>query len=302
MKVFKFILCSFFGLTATFAQVKPKQIKVANQIYGDLYKQEAQKLIIIVPTSGTADRNGTIEGHETNMYKDLAQNLVSPDYDVFTYDKRMAFLSKNKSSLDNINFDHNIVDLKAVINYYKGKYQKIVLVAHGEGSLVASEAGKGAVEALIIINGLSIPVDQVLHNQIAKKYPELSQAVKNAMAQYKQGNRKTDNPILDRFFTEDKMNYLLDLLKYDPISSIKAMNVPVLVLASTEVPEFSYYDRIGFEKISDQTPIYPLEDMDYNLKLMDPNDIVNSLGLRVKAPLHPKISSYILDFLNSNEI
>ena len=78
-------ILSLFLLTASFtlnAQIEAKELKINENLIGDLYKTDQNKetVILLIAGSGPTDRNGNTLGiAENNSLKFLAEDLASKE-------------------------------------------------------------------------------------------------------------------------------------------------------------------------------------------------------------------------------
>lgn len=122
--------------------------------------------IVIVPGTGTADRDGNMKKINMNIYKELAETLTSFGFITIRYDKRGVGESEgdhNKTSLND-----SVDDIISNIEYVRklSKVNKVILCGHSEGcSLVSITNEKYPVDGLIQIGGAGMCIKSALEYQ-----------------------------------------------------------------------------------------------------------------------------------------
>ena len=103
-------------------------------------------VVLIVADSGPTDRNGNNEqtGLNSNMYKLLAEGLAKNGIASVRFDKRMVGESKTANKLEDLRFDDYVDDAVGLIGMLNDdqRFSKVVILGHGEGSLVAMLAAR----------------------------------------------------------------------------------------------------------------------------------------------------------------
>ncbi len=153
-------------------------------------------VVLIVPGSGNTDKdcNSPKNGIRTDSYKLLAESLAKNGIATLRYDKRgvgKSYLAKS----EDLKFEDYIEDILAWKVYLKnsGYFSKIVILGHGEGSLmgmIASE--KAGVSSFISVEGAGCLPIQLLKKEL-KDMPKESVAESNKILNSLQKGKKVDS-------------------------------------------------------------------------------------------------------------
>lgn len=122
-------------------------------------------LIIFISGSGWQDRDETIFAHKP--FAVLAHNLTEAGYATFRYDDFPVAIFSKSTTYDFANGVRLILDSIST-NENLQNIQKIGLLGHSEGSLVASIVASDSknIDFTIHLGGISMPIDEILTYQI----------------------------------------------------------------------------------------------------------------------------------------
>ena len=239
MKKSLLILAAFCSFQAFSQNYKVEEIKVNDQLMGDLYDSpNKETVVLIIPGSGPTDRNGnTLGATNNNSLKYLAQGIAENDIDVLTYDKRVVFILKNKLEIPELDFQHGIDDAKTIVDYLKNTkgYKNVIITGHSEGSLIGMIAAQNNTEAYISLAGSGKPIDEILEEQINKQAPMLNEANIKILKQLKAGTVvKEVHPFLKGLYAEHNQPFLIDWMRYNPQTEIAKLKLPILIINGTK--------------------------------------------------------------------
>lgn len=300
-----FLLASSFSLNA---QIQAKEIQVNENLIGDLYKTDQNKetVILLIAGSGPTDRNGNSLGiAENNSLKFLAEDLASKDYNVFTYDKRVVNLIKNKTEIPTLDFQHGIDDAKTVINFLKKdlKFKNIVVAGHSEGSLVGMIAAQNNAAAFISLAGAGNTIDIILKEQLNKQAPMFDDEVNRILESLKNGNKVTDvNPLLQTVFAEQNQPFLIEWIQLNPAREIAKLKMPVLIINGTTDLQVSENEAKILHKANPKSELFIIENMNHIFKdATNFNDNYRSYS-NPDLPINKELVPIIVKFLQNNKL
>jgi uncharacterized protein len=267
-------------------------------------KSEKNKtnLTIIIAGSGPTDRDGNQATMKNNSLKFLAEAIVNPKNDVFTFDKRiLAQMAAGKLDEKNLVFADMITDVQDIIKYFRAnyKYKKIIIAGHSEGSLVGMIAANGNADAFISLSGPGRPADVVVEEQIAKQAPTMVDEVHKNFEILRTGKTfENKNTMLDALFRESVQPYLISWMKYNPQDEIKKLKIPALIVNGTKDIQVSVTDAELLKKANPNAKLEIITNMNHILKEIkgDNNENMASYAnpnLPVINELITKINAFI---------
>ncbi len=304
-------ILSLFLLTASFtlnAQIEAKELKINENLIGDLYKTDQNKetVILLIAGSGPTDRNGNTLGiAENNSLKFLAEDLASKEYNVFTYDKRVVGLIKNKAEIPNLDFQHGIDDAKTVIDFLKKdlKFKNVVVAGHSEGSLVGMIAAQNNAASFISLAGAGNSIDIILKEQLHKQAPMFDNEVNRILEQLKNGKKVTDvNPLLQSLFAEHNQRFLIEWIQLNPAREIAKLKMPVLIINGTTDLQVSENEAKILHKANPNSELFIIENMNHVFKTVTNfNDNYRSMN-NPDLPINEELVPIIVKFLLKNKL
>ncbi len=213
-------------------------VRINKYVEGNLvtpYSDSDQEvpLIIFIMDSGAINRDGNDRMSKNDTFKKLAFELAKKGIATFRYDKRLFKMDGLGIREHEISLDHFIEDAKSSVAYFKNNktYTKIVILGHGQGSLVGMLAAKDGVDGFISIAGNAKSIDQVIIEQIAKQAPGLDKSAAAAFTQLKQNGRASGyEPALESIFRYDLQPFMKSWMKYDPSQIIAELEMPILIM------------------------------------------------------------------------
>ncbi len=262
-------------------------------------------LVIIIAGSGPTDRNGNQKGMVNNSLKFLAEGIVDAKTDVFRFDKSIiAQIAAGKIDETKILFQNNIDDVLDIIKYFRAnyKYKKIIIAGHSEGSLVGMIAANGTADGFISLAGAGRSADLIIEEQIEKQAPTLKDEVHNYFMILKTGKTfELKNIMLSSLFRASVQPYLISMIKLNPQTEIKKLNIPVLILNGTKDIQVSVEDAKLLNSAKPDSKLELIEDMNHLFKEIK-GDITENMAsysnpsLAVSKDLIIKIKDFLAQF------
>ena len=236
-----FILLFFISLEA-FSQEKnydSLQVSIDPEVQGTLLSPNGENqppLAILIAGSGPTDRDGNQAQFKNNSLKYLAEGLAQKGIATFRYDKRViAQINKATVQEEKMTFEDEVNDALLVVNHFKDKYKKIILIGHSEGALVGLlVAQKVVVSKFVSISGAGNSSATLIEEQIGKNAPQLKEESQKIISQLRKGEL-VDNisPYLAPVFRKSVQPYLISWFKYEPAKEIAKLQIPILIVQGT---------------------------------------------------------------------
>ncbi len=241
------VLLFCFSLSVCFSQESwlSEDLTIWNdsiQLPGTLsYQQNSdeQTLLIFVPGSGNPDRNGNQPqlGINGNYIAQLGKAMNKAGFAFFSYDKRNVTKENIPIILRSYEFADLVKDVDAVLANFTNdqRFNKLVLLGHSQGSLVAMMAVNDQVSKYVSLAGLGEPADKTIVRQISAQSAELGQIARAHADELKTtGTITSVNPMLAALFAKQNHQFLQTYFKLDPAVEIKKLTIPVLIVNGTK--------------------------------------------------------------------
>ena len=236
-------------------------------------------LAIIITDSGPTDRNGNQNFQNNNALRKLAEGLSNKNIATFRYDKRIVKQIRKGKVDPNISFDDFITDANAVINYFKSQssYSKIVVIGHGQGSLVGLVASKEGVDQFISLAGSGKSIDNVIIEQVTKMDPALEKSTKLAFESLKKGKLTKDYPqALGGVFSADVQPFMMSWMQYDPQELIKNLDIPTLIINGSKDLQVPVSEAQLLKNSSSKAVYKIIDNMNHVLFIIEGKELENS--------------------------
>jgi len=319
MKKTIFLAFVFLLATKTFAQTGGTSIIETPIIYKNLSGNISGTLampadasgkipvVIIVADSGPTDRNGNNPQADinTNSYKLLAEGLAKSGIASVRYDKRMVGESKTANKLEDLRFDDYVDDAVGLIEMLNDdqRFSKVIILGHGEGSLVSMLAARDQpAKAIIMVNTPSDSGDKLVTNQLKSKPQYIQDEFKALLDSMKKG-KIFDNVDLALYpiVTTAKQKYLMSYFRLPPLRIIKLMKAPILIIQGTTDLQVTVADADKFKKAKSDAVEITIAGMNHVLKEA-PADNDKNLATYSNPglPLRPELVTNIVDFIKKN--
>ncbi|WP_456376326.1 alpha/beta hydrolase family protein [Lutibacter sp.] len=263
-------------------------------------------LVILIPGSGPTDRNGNNVQMINNSIKYVAEGLAKKNIATYRFDKSvLSYTQNNKEKIDSITFDTFIKEAKTVIKYFKntGKYSKIIVAGHSQGSLVGMIASQNNTDGFISLAGAGRTIDEVLVEQIEKQAPFLKDETIRVLAKLKNGNLVEEfNPMLQSLFRKSVQPFLISWIKYNPQEEIKKLIIPVLIINGSKDIQVKIMDAKLLHQAKKDSQLEIIENMNHLFKEIkgDLNENMNSYT-NPNLPVMRNLITKIVTFVNEIE-
>lgn len=259
-------------------------------------------LAIIIADSGPTDRNGNQNFQKNNVLKKLAEGLSKQNIATFRYDKRIVKQIRKGNVDPNITFDDFITDANAVVDYFasQNKYSKIVLIGHGQGSLVGLATSKDQVDQFISLAGSGKSIDNVIIDQITQMDPALEKDTKRAFESLKNGQITNDYPqALSGMFSTDVQRFMMSWMNYNPQELIKSLEIPVLIINGSKDLQVPVSETELLKNSSSTATTKIIENMNHVLFIIEGKELENSKSYNESfRPISTELITELLDFIN----
>jgi hypothetical protein len=260
-------------------------------------------LAIIVAGSGPTDRNGNNpQAGENNSLKMIAEALAEAGVSSFRYDKRgiakSADLVKKEEDLIFTDYSDDIVEIAA---YFKD-YNKIVLIGHSEGAMLASVAEKDlpGLSGLVMVSGIGTPADVTLKRQLKASGEDIYNRSLPIIDSLTNGQKVTEIPAdLFMLFRPSVQPYLISWFRFDPSEVMKGVKAKTLILQGDNDMQVGVEDaRLLHESKPDST-MFIIPGMNHVLKEA-PTDRDGNLKTYSdpNLPLDPEFKEKLIDFVS----
>lgn len=296
------VFCSFQAFSQNY---KVEEIKVNDQLMGDLYDSpNKETVVLIIPGSGPTDRNGNTLGVAiNNSLKYLAQGIAENNFDVLTYDKRVVYFLKNKLEITTSDFKHGIDDAKTIVDYLKNTkgYKNVIIAGHSEGSLIGMNVANQNTTGFISIAGSGKPIDEILEEQINKQAPMLNEANVKILKELKAGNIvKEVNPFLISLYAEHNQPFLIDWMKYNPQTDIAKLKLPILIINGTKDIQVGVENAELLHKAVPSSQKVIIENMNHIFKEITKDEQNMASYNNPDLPIQKELVTTIVNFINQN--
>jgi len=269
-----FILLFFISLEA-FSQEKnydSLQVTIDPEVQGTLLSPKGENqppLAILIAGSGPTDRDGNQALFKNNSLKYLAEGLAQKGIATFRYDKRVIAQINNATvQEEKMTFEDEVNDALLVVNHFKDKYKKIILIGHSEGALIGLlVAQKVVVSKFVSISGAGNSSATLIEEQIGKNAPQLKEESQKIISQLRKGEL-VDNisPYLAPVFRKSVQPYLISWFKYEPTKEIAKLQIPILIVQGTNDLQVEDKEAQLLKEAQPKAQLLLIEGMNHVLK------------------------------------
>ena len=304
IRIILYLLIYTAGVGCAYAQIKSESFLLKNgsiELPGTLtYPSDAKDLVIWVHGSGDVDRNGNQKSAnvQANYIKQLRDSLNQQGIAFYSYDKRTSN-PKNAAFLKGVVLDDFVTDVQIAINHFKEKkqFERITLIGHSQGSLVAMLASKD-VDKYVSLAGPADKIDVTIVKQVSANNPALGETAKAHFKELKEtGTVKEVNPFLVSIFAEPNFPFLVNWIQYDPVEEIKKIQIPTLIINGTKDLQVKVDDAKALKEGNPNGELVIIENMNHVLKTIE-NDGDNypsyfSPDFKVSTKLITTLSEFV---------
>ncbi|WP_196598400.1 alpha/beta hydrolase [Pectinatus frisingensis] len=258
---------------------------------------------LIIAGSGPTDKNGNNPyAGKNNCLKMLADGLAQAGIASLRYDKRGIGENNFDLSEQQLTIENYIDDADAWIKALQsdGRFSKVIVIGHSEGSLIGAISARQANAAgFISLEGPGFPLSKILLWQISQRAPQYYDESSKILAQLEQGKTvKPINSALQPLFRPSVQPYLISELRYDPAKEVGKLKIPVLLIQGTHDLQVQVDDAKALQNAAPAAKMVIIKNMNHILKTVpdDPKSNIKSYGipdLPLSKPLLPAIEKFI---------
>lgn len=300
-----FILLFFISLEA-FSQKKnydSLQVSIDPEVQGTLLSPKGENqppLAILIAGSGPTDRDGNQALFKNNSLKYLAEGLAQKGIATFRYDKRViAQINKATVQEEKMTFEDEVNDALLVINHFKDKYKKIILIGHSEGALVGLlVAQKVVVSKFVSISGAGNSSATLIEEQIGKNAPQLKEESQKIISQLRKGELVENiSPYLAPVFRKSVQPYLISWFKYEPAKEITKLQIPILIVQGTNDLQVEDKEAQLLKEAQPKAQLLLIEGMNHVLKKVKTLEENQQSYLNPDLPISGELVEGIASFI-----
>ena len=300
-----FILLFFISLEA-FSQEKnydSLQVSIDPEVQGTLLSPKGENqppLAILIAGSGPTDRDGNQALFKNNSLKYLAEGLAQKGIATFRYDKRVIAQINNATvQEEKMTFEDEVNDALLVVNHFKDKYKKIILIGHSEGALIGLlVAQKVVVSKFVSISGAGNSSATLIEEQIGKNAPQLKEESQKIISQLRKGEL-VDNisPYLAPVFRKSVQPYLISWFKYEPAKEITKLQIPILIVQGTNDLQVEDKEAQLLKEAQPKAQLLLIEGMNHVLKKVKTLEENQQSYLNPDLPISGELVEGIASFI-----
>ena len=300
-----FILLFFISLEA-FSQEKnydSLQVSIDPEVQGTLLSPKGENqppLAILIAGSGPTDRDGNQALFKNNSLKYLAEGLAQKGIATFRYDKRVIAQINNATvQEEKMTFEDEVNDALLVVNHFKDKYKKIILIGHSEGALIGLlVAQKVVVSKFVSISGAGNSSATLIEEQIGKNAPQLKEESQKIISQLRKGELVENiSPYLAPIFRKSVQPYLISWFKYEPAKEIAKLQIPILIVQGTNDLQVENKQAQLLKEAQPKAQLLLIEGMNHVLKKVKTMEENQQSYLNPDLPVPTELVEGIASFI-----
>lgn len=303
-----FLLTFLFVSSFAKAYETPATLQTATgNIYGKLRMPDQLSksvCVLIIAGSGPTDGDGNSAlGLTCNAYKMLAEQLEASGYASLRYDKRGIGESKAamKSEAD-LRFDDYVNDAKGWIDYLRtdGRFEKIVVAGHSEGSLIGMIAAQQA-DAFISISGAGESAGPLLDQQLKENFDGKTYKKAHKVVESLRAGKTVEckDPTLLMIFRTSVQPYLISWFKYDPRVEIAKLKIPILIVQGDRDLQVHMQDAENLHAAAPAAKFASIHGMNHVLKWVPETKEENLASYNnPDLPLCEPMTTAVLEFIS----
>lgn len=310
MTTLLFILISFCSTYAQSNSLKETDVTLntpSGEIKGILREPVTSTKTVVIILSGATrtDRDGNQPQTKNNSLKMLAEALVQKELAVLNFDKRGVGLSQRAGANESlVTLDTYVTDTKDWIKFLKEEkgFEKVVIIGHGEGSLIGmmASAGNSSVSKFISLAGTSLKASDATKAQFSTMPANIRDVVYKNIEKLERGEHIERVPQeWSVLFRAGLQPYLISLYKHNPVEEIAKVSIPTLIIQGDKDVQASVEDAELLATGSPNATKVIIENMNYVLKKCDKVGHQNQLNTYLKPdfPLNKDLVPAITDFI-----
>lgn len=305
-----FLLMTALLFAASVAAEEPMVLRAEKcDLYGTLAVPESgsRTVALIIAGSGATDRDGNnrAAGLITDCYKQLSDSLVANGYAALRYDKRAIAASASPEITEaELSFDDYINDAVAWADFLAAdeRFDRVVLIGHSEGSLIALAVAKRTdkVAAVVSLAGAGEPIDQTLRRQLAAQPEPYKSECYRIIDELKAGRMVEEVPAeLAALFRKSVQPFLISEMRYNPADEARTLSVPLLIVQGTTDIQVETADAARLFMAQRMARMVMIDEMNHVLKLCSTTNPQQQMVtyMNPSLPIAAKLVRAVVDFM-----
>lgn len=258
-------------------------------------------VVLIIAGSGPTDRNGNNPMMKNESLRMLAQALAVKGIASVRFDKRgiAASASAGKKEADT-RFDDYIQDAIAWIELLKKdpRFSKVIVAGHSEGSLIGMIASAGKADGFVSIAGGGKSADRILKEQLATQPSVIKDASYGIIDSLAEGKTvKEVHPMLFSLFRPSIQPYMVSWFKFNPVTEIAKLNMPVLIVQGTYDSQITKADAEALAAAKPAAKLVVIQKMNHVLKIIGEGPAANAASYNNPSlPVSEELVTLVVNF------
>lgn len=272
-------------------------------LYGTLEKAKGHsgEVVVLIAGSGPTDRdnNSLVLPGRMDGFLQLSNALNQAGYSVFRYDKRTAGKSRDSFGPHDMVFDDFVEDAILVVEEMQKKgYEKIHLVGHSQGALVAVRVAQAKEVATVThLCGPSKHIDETFLQQLKILPKDLYEEAEQAFDAVRRGEAVGEvSEDLEIYFSDRTTPFLSNWMQYDPVEEAQALQAPILFIAGGEDTQVLAEDLEDFQSVLSDETYQLIPHMNHVLKRVESERENQASYQDPSYSLDPILVETLLDF------
>lgn len=256
---------------------------------------------LIIAGSGPTDRDGNGPGMTNNSLQLLAAALAKKGIASVRFDKRGIGSSEKVKDESDLVFDAYVLDAKAWITQLRAdkRFRSVYVVGHSEGSLIGIISASAGAMGLVSVAGPGQSADKLLKTQLAAQPQAVRDICYPIIDSLVQGKQVLSvDQSLYALFRPSVQPYLISWFRHDPVSELKRLTIPVLILQGTSDLQVSADDARRLSAADPKAKLVLVDGMNHVLKIVGNDRSANmSAYTNPSLPVSPVLVQSIVDFI-----
>lgn len=275
--------------------------------------------VVMVHGSGQQDRDGNINGFDTNIFKQLSEQLIEAGYATFCYDKRGA--GKSEGDFKTAGLEEVVLDAHQAINHISTHKQvntnAIYVLGHSEGACLAPEIANEnkLISGLIMlcVSLRSFEEDGIKNAEVMNRDLDALKGLKGkilrlflytkdpakTMRDLRQKVESTDKPTVRVGFQKISTKFYRETFNYDVKSHLANTIKPILAIGGEKDFQCHPDDTKLIDKVTKaSTSTHIIENMDHTLRLQTGLPSLASYKHACKNDIMPEVAIQLRNWLS----
>ncbi|MCL6266102.1 alpha/beta hydrolase [Flagellimonas myxillae] len=264
---------------------------------------ENPEVVLIIAGSGPTDRNGNFPNGVNNSLKLLAEGLYQNKIATLRYDKRGIGESTTAGMAESeLRFEHYVNDAVAWAKWLQkdGRFGKLTILGHSEGSLIGMIASKEVnANRFVSVAGPGIPAGELIRTQLKEQPPAILEMANPILDSLENGKSVQEVPqMLSMLFRSSVQPYMISWFRYNPQNEIAKLNCPVLIVQGTTDMQVSETDAEKLHEAFPNAQKVLIQEMNHVLKPASSNKMQNLMTYsNPDLPLADGLLEVLTDFI-----